>query len=123
MKKLIFNSNIKYSLVMILGFSLDFILYSFMIHNNIPYYFSNFISYMIGSFICVVLIRLFVFTSPRFKLFVDYLFTLMSNGSVFLFGFILLGILISFNINAFLAKLISNLITFIVNMFIRKSFF
>lgn len=123
MKKLIFNSNIKYTFVMLFGFALDFALYSFMIHKNIPYYFANFISYVIGSFVCVVLVRLFVFTSPKFELFVDYLFTLLSNGSVFLFGFVLLGTLISFELNALLAKLISNFITFIVNMLIRKSFF
>jgi len=123
MKKLIFNLNLKYALVMGLGFALDIIIYFILVNLNIPFYFSNTISYLFGSFFCVFLIRKFVFTKPRFNFLKDYLLTLMSNGSIFIFGFIVLGILILLNAGELVSKLVSNFITFIINFFIRKAFF
>ena len=123
MKKLIFNSNFKYSLVMGLGFALDIIIFYVLVNMNTSLYVANTFSYLFGSFFCVILIRKFVFTKPRFNLLKDYLFTIMSNGSVFLFGFLMLIILISLTFGELLSKLLSNIITFTINFFIRKAFF
>lgn len=115
----------KYLIVVIIGLIADYGVYS------INYYVfklgivgSNLIAFAIGALLNMILIRIYIFSNPRFTFIVDYLLTLLSNGIVVLGGTMLMVIMVNhLSMNHYVAKSISMIITFILNYIIRKHVF
>ena len=76
---------VAYSFVVLVGFSVDFLVYSTMVFMGRSILVANLVGFSVGSVLNVVLIRKLVFT-PKFKLSKDVLLTLGLNGFLFLLG-------------------------------------
>jgi putative flippase GtrA len=123
MRQLILNKKTKYLVVMILGFFLDLVFYITQVKFGSPYLVANLNSYLVGSFICVLLLRKYVFIHPKFNLIKDYSLTVITNGSVFILGSLLLWIIANLLADQISSKIIVNFVTFLINYFIRVKFF
>ena len=124
MKESIFRLPLRYFLAVSCGFGVDFFIYSIMIWSEIPFYWANTAAFFVGSAINVILIRNYVFTYSRFSFREDLPLTLIVNLVIFIFGMILLGILIDyFSTDPYISKILVSGLTITLNYLIRISFF
>jgi len=87
-------------------------------------YWANAIAFCVGLVVNVILIRRFVFTDSRFRLITDLKLSFVSHGAMFGVGMVILSVLVEFmEGNVYVAKLISNGTTFLMNYLIRTHFF
>lgn len=85
---------------------------------------ANTAGFCVGAIVNVILIRQFVFADCRFRLSTDLQLSFMSNGVMFGFGMGMLWLFVELgSINPFIAKLLTNGTTFLVNYMIRSAFF
>ena len=119
-----YKKPLRYFLAVTCGYCLDFIIYALLVNLHISIYLANTIAFCIGSVINTSLIRRFVFRENKFSLLMDLQLSFVSNLIIFLFGMIILGVIVNFgSINPYSAKFLSNLVTFTLNFSIRKYFF
>lgn len=77
-----------------------------------------------GAAFNVLMIRRYVFQDSRFNFVTDLVLTLFANGFMLLVGMGLLWVMIeNLALNPYLAKLIANGLTFILNYLTRATFF
>jgi len=115
----------KYWFFLLFGIIVDYCIYTILYYkfhlHIIP---SNYISFSIGTFVNVVLIRNFVFKRFKFWLLKDFLLSLLTNGFVFFIWIIFLSYFINnFYINHYIWKTIVITCTFFINYFTRKYLF
>ncbi|WP_243543945.1 GtrA family protein [Pseudodesulfovibrio tunisiensis] len=123
-KRSIFNAPIRYTIVVIIGFCVDFSIYSGLVWGGLSIYVANVIGFTAGAMINVWLIRRFVFPDVRFKLMQDIGLTLISNGFMLLVGLLLLYLFAELmGIDAYLAKILANGTTFVLNYLTRATLF
>jgi putative flippase GtrA len=124
MKQSIFKAPLRYFLAVSCGFAVDFFIYSLMIWSEIPFYLANTAAFFVGSIVNVLLIRNYVFPDSRFSLRKDLPLTLIVNIVIFLFGMIVLWILIDyFSIGPYISKILVSGLTVTLNYIIRTTFF
>jgi putative flippase GtrA len=124
MKLLTFNGPLRYLIVVICGYGVDFIVYSALITMAMSIYWANAVGFCVGTVVNILLIRKFVFPNSRFKLKADLLLTFVINGLMLGVGMCLLWVLVNLVlINPYGAKLLANGVTFTLNYIIRAVFF
>ncbi len=106
------------------GYSVDFSCYAVAVEAGVNVYTANVFAFCIGAVVNVLLLRKFVFTSPRFSFGKDVLYTWMSNGMMFVVGMAMFWILIELlYLNHYWAKLLSSGFTFVLNYLVRLRYF
>jgi putative flippase GtrA len=111
-------------LVVFCGFCVDFLIYSILVFHGISIYVSNLAAFFVGTILNVILIRKLVFRDNRFKFLTDIQLTFAANGATLGLGVgILWGLVELCSFNPYLAKLLTNGITIIINYLIRILFF
>lgn len=124
MKKSIFNAFGAYFGVVLVGYAVDFALYSAMVWAGQGVVIANVVAFCVGASINALLVRKWVFDDHRFAAKTDFALTFVVNGVVFAFGTWLLAFLVNgCGTNPYLAKVLSNVATFGGNFAIRASFF
>ena len=124
MSKIDFSATSKYFLSASFGFTVDFILYSILVLLSFNVFLANTVGFITGMSVNLFLIRKYVFKSPKFSIKKDYIFTLILNGILFLVGMVSLWILIYLlEFNVFASKILTNALTFFLNLFSRIKFF
>jgi putative flippase GtrA len=126
MKKLTFkfSESLLYFFAIGFGFCVDYLIYSIFVFNGTSIYLANTSGFIVGFITNVLLIRRYVFLKSRFQLLTDIPLTFIANGLVFCVGMALLGILVESSIlNPYWAKLLVNVITFVLNFISRAIFF
>lgn len=124
MSKIDFSATSKYFLSASFGFTVDFILYSILVLLSFNVFLANTVSFITGMSVNLFLIRKYVFKSPKFSIKKDYIFTLILNGILFLVGMVSLWIMIYLlELNLFASKILTNALTFFLNLFSRIKFF
>ncbi len=119
-----YKTPVRYFLVVLCGYSVDFLIYSFLVANGLAIYGANVAGFLVGSVVNVLLIRRFVFPESRFSLAVDLRLSFMSNVAMFGLGMLLLwALVVLVNMNPYVAKVIANGVTFLFNYLIRKFLF
>jgi putative flippase GtrA len=114
----------RYFLVVGFGFLFDFLTYAIIVASGQSVYLANVVGFCVGASINVVLIRRFVFRNSRYSLPVDIQLTMASNGFMLFFGMLLLLVLVEyFGVDSYLAKLVANAVTFVLNYGVRVFFF
>lgn len=87
-------------------------------------YLANGAGFLVGMTVNVILVRKLVFPDSRFRLIHDLQLSLISNGLMFLVGMGLLWLLVeSLSLNVYLAKVLTNGATFLINFVIRAVYF
>jgi putative flippase GtrA len=115
---------LRYFVVAVFGFGIDFIIYIGIISVGLNVYWANAAGFCVGAVVNVLLIRRFVFPNSRFNLRADLPLTFAVNGAMLGCGMGFLWLLVDFLlINPYWAKLLTNGITFILNYIIRAVFF
>ena len=114
---------ITYRLIVLIGFAIDFLVYSSLIFFGHSVLFANLIGFSVGAVLNVILIRQLVF-APKFSLSKDVLLTLTLNGGLFLTStFVLVWLVDSLGFNPYGTKLFVNAATFIINFIVRVLIF
>lgn len=109
---------------MVCGFCIDFLIYAILVALDMSVYAANTAGFCVGTVVNVILIRAFVFQDNRFRLGMDLSLTFLSNGAMFGIGMFLLWILVDLAaVNPYLAKLLANGMTFVLNYVTRAVFF
>ena len=114
-----------YFLILCIGYSLDFTTFIILSSYTFNIYLSNVLAFIFGTTINLILIKRFLFRDARYSFFHDWILTLSTNGIIGLgFGTVLIYIFYEiFFVSAVIAKIISSLITLILNYLIRIYFF
>lgn len=95
-----------------------------LVSQGVSIYIANAAAFCVGTVVNVVLIRKFVFKNNRFQLGVDLPLTFLVNGMMLGIGMVLLWLLVELALlNPYLAKLLTNGTTFVINYIIRAIFF
>jgi putative flippase GtrA len=124
LKQLIFKVPVRYSLVAIVGFFIDFSIYASLVAMGSSVYLANTAGFCAGATLNVILIRTFVFPDSRFTLRSDVLLTMATNGAMFILGIGMLWVSVDLlSINPYFAKLLVNGVTFVLNYVVRIVFF
>lgn len=119
-----YKTGIKYFFVALMGFIIDIAFYTFLVWIGVHYLLANTMSFILGTWINVFLLRKHVFTNPRFSFFKDTTYSLACNGIGFLLGSFVIWLLVhNLSCNEVLAKVISNAFTFCLNFMVRSLFF
>ena len=119
-----FKIPLRYFVVAVCGFGVDFVIYATLVTNGISVYWANTAGFCLGAIINVILIRAFVFTDSRFRLGLDMLLTVAANGAFLGLGMSILWILVdALHVNPYLSKLVANSATFVLNYVTRAVFF
>ena len=115
---------LRYLAVVILGYAIDFFIYSLFASSGHSIYLGHTLGFIVGGSINVILIRRFVFTTSRFTLVKDIFLSLGANGGMLVLGLGLLWLMTQrLSINLYYAKLATNGITFVINYLTRALFF
>jgi putative flippase GtrA len=115
---------LRYFLVVTGGFGVDFALYATLVAWGESVYVSNLAGFCVGAAFNVLLIRRFVFTDSRFKFRTDLSLTILANGTMLGVGMGILWVLVEgLAMNPYLAKLVANSLTFVLNYATRATFF
>ena len=123
-QKLRTDRRLKYLLVVIVGFSVDFSVYALLVSGGLSPYIANILAFLVGGSVNLWAIRKWVFTEPRLSFFPDLGRTFVSNGGIVLGGNLLIWLFVEmFGMNVYLAKFVSNSITFVINYWARKFVF
>lgn len=114
----------KYFAVVLCGYVLDFSIYALLIYFDWPIYKANFFGFIVGVFINVILIRIFVFPDSRFSIGIDLGLSVLALGLMFIVGMLILWILVDvFGFHPYGSKLFANGLTFMLNYIFRLVFF
>jgi putative flippase GtrA len=123
-KRSTFKAPFRYFLVVVGGFGLDFVLYSALVSWGESIYLANAIGFCIGAAFNVLMIRRFVFSGSRFGFGTDLGLTLLTNGTMLIVGMGILWILVEWmKVSPYLAKLLANGLTFVLNYATRATYF
>jgi putative flippase GtrA len=102
----------------------DFSIYAALVLMGISVYWANLAGFCVGVPLNVVLIRAFVFPDSRFELSEDVLLSIAANGAMLALGTGLLWVLVDWALlNPYVAKLLTNFTTFMLNYMTRAVFF
>lgn len=124
LKKLIYNTPVRYFAVTLCGFLVDFFVYAILVAVELSVYLANLLGFCVGATANVLLIRSFVFRESRHSLLIDVILTIIANGLVFFLGSLFLWIFVErMRSDPFIAKLIANGMTFSLNYVTRTYFF
>lgn len=119
-----YKTPLRYFLVVICGYCIDFAIYAVLVSVGISVYWANAAGFCVGSVVNTILIREFVFHDSRFSLATDLQLSFASNALMFTLGMVLLWGLVEVSaMNPYGAKLVTNGTTFVVNYVIRAVFF
>lgn len=120
----IFNAPLKYFIVALCGFVVDFTIYAALVTASGSVYLANATGFCVGAIVNVFLIRSFVFSDSRFRLAPDIMLTILANGLMLLMGMAILWIQVDvLSVNPYWAKLVTNGSTFVLNYATRSTFF
>lgn len=123
-KQSIYKAPLRYFLVVTGGFGVDFALYATLVAWGESIYVANLAGFCVGAAFNVLLIRRFVFPHSRFKFGADLLLTILANGTMLGVGMGILWVLVDvWSVNPYLAKLVANGMTFVLNYATRATFF
>ncbi len=115
---------LKYFIVVLCGYAIDFSIYALLIYFEWPIYKANFFGFIVGVFINVILIRFFVFPDNRFSIGIDLGLSVLTLGFMFIVGMLILWIMVDvFSFHPYGSKLFANGLTFMLNYIIRSVFF
>ena len=118
-----FREILVYFSIALIGYGIDVCIYLILLKINLDVYSSYVIALAIGLSFNVVLLRRF-FKKGRFSLLKDIWLTFLANGAVLTVGFgLYIGFLTYFDIGPLISKLVSNSITFTLNLILRKKIF
>jgi putative flippase GtrA len=113
-----------YTAFILIGFTLDFIIYSMLVYFKNSIFIANFFGFICGTTANLIMIRKFVYVNPKYSFFKDIQYTISFNGILFLIGMLILWILVHLlGLNAYTSKIISNTITFLFNFIVRTLLF
>jgi putative flippase GtrA len=119
-----YKTPLRYFLVVVCGYCLDFAIYAALVSIGISVYWANVAGFCVGSVVNTILIREFVFQDSRFSLAKDLQLSFASNALMFALGMMMLWGLVELSeMNPYGAKLVTNGTTFIANYVIRAVFF
>lgn len=124
MKKSIFEASGAYFGVVLVGYTVDFALYSALVWAGQEVLTAYVVAFCVGMSINALLVRKWVFDDHRFPARTDFALTFVVNVLIFALGAWLLSWLVNgWHVNPYLAKLLVNAATFAGNFAIRASFF
>ncbi len=124
LKRLTSINALKYIAIMIVGFTCDLILFAILTSYEVSIIISGVASFVFGTFVNLVLLRSILFHCSNLSFAKDLILTLLSNGLIFNIGLLLLWYMTSYLLyDAIVAKVFSNLLTFLSNYVIRIVFF
>jgi putative flippase GtrA len=124
LKRLISINTLKYSAIMVVGFACDLILFAILTSYEISIIVSGVASFVFGTFVNLMLLRSVLFNCSNLSFAKDFILTLLSNGLIFNIGLLLLWYMTSYLLyDAIVAKVFSNLLTFLSNYVVRIVFF
>lgn len=124
MKKSTFKASAAYFGVVLVGYAVDFALYSVLVWAGQGVVTANVVAFCAGASINALLVRKWVFDDHRFAARTDFALTFAVNVLVFALGTWLLAWLVNgWHLNPYLAKVLINAATFVGNFAIRASFF
>lgn len=113
---------VAYLLVVVVGYLVDYGVYALLVRAGANIYVANTLSFCAGATTNVWLLRRL--WTPRFPFLRDLWLTFLANGAMFLAGMGLFYGLVEFaGINHYLAKLLSAIVTFVLNYVTRLLFF
>lgn len=119
-----YKAPLRYFLVVAGGFGVDFSLYVMLVAWGESVYTANLAGFCVGATFNVLLIRRFVFPESRFKFGADLVLTILANGTMLGIGMGILWVLVAgLGMNPYLAKLVANGLTFILNYATRATLF
>ena len=103
---------------------MDFLIYAALVSIHVSVYWANVAGFSVGAVVNVVLIRKHVFVDNRFPLRTDLPLTFVANGLMLGVGMGILWVLVDFlGVDPYLAKLLTNGTTFMLNYLTRACFF
>ncbi len=121
---LTFSFPIKYFVAVLCGYAIDFSIFASLIYFDYPVYLANFAGFCVGLSVNVALIRTYVYPDNRFQFGIDFFLSALALGIMFFIGMGALWILVDLlQLNAYLSKLVTNALTFVLNYAIRTVFF
>lgn len=124
LKRLTSINVLKYIAIMIVGFACDLILFAILTSHEVSVIISGVLSFIFGTFVNLVLLRSILFHSSNLSFANDFILTILSNGLIFNIGLFLLWYMTSYLLyDPIISKVISNLLTFLLNYIIRIIFF
>ncbi len=119
-----FKAPLTYLAVVMFGYVVDFFIYSFMLAFGVGVVLANTVAFLVGAVVNAILIRRFVFPDNRFRAGKDLALTLLVNIFFFVLGTWLLSWLVGTEgINPYVAKVLTNSLTFAGNFVTRAVFF
>lgn len=119
-----FKASLTYLTVVMLGYIVDFSIYTLMLALGAWVVWANTIAFFVGAVVNAILIRRFVFPDNRFRAGKDLGLTLLVNIFFFVLGTWLLSWLVTTEgINPYVAKVLTNGLTFAGNFLTRAAFF
>ena len=119
-----FRAPIVYLAVVLVGYAVDFAVFSLMLALGAWLVLANTGAFVTGAVVNAVLVRRFVFSNNRFRARADLALTLLVNVFFFVLGTWLLTWLVgSLGINPYGAKVLTNGFTFAGNFTTRAVFF
>jgi len=105
---------------MIVGFTCDLIIFALLTSYGVSVIVGGIISFVFGTFVNLVLLRRILFRCTSLNFAKDFILTLLSNGLIFNVGLLVLWYMTSCLLyDAIVAKVFSNLLTFLSNYVIR----
>ena len=124
LKRLTSINVLKYIAIMIVGFACDLILFAILTSHEVSVIISGVLSFIFGTFVNLVLLRSILFHSSNLSFANDFILTILSNGLIFNIGLFLLWYMTAYLLyDPIISKVISNLLTFLLNYIIRIIFF
>lgn len=109
---------------MLCGFLIDYAIYAALVASGVSVYLANVAAFAVGTTVNVLLIRRFVFPGARFRLGADVGLTFAANGAMLAVGTAILWVLVeALQMNPYVAKLVANGITFVLNYWTRVLYF
>jgi len=119
-----YKTPLRYFLVVVFGYCIDFAIYAVLVSVGVSIYWSNTAGFCVGSVVNTILIRKYVFQDSRFSLTTDLQLSFASNSVMFVLGMVVLwGFVELTAMNPYGAKLFANGTTFVANYVIRAVFF
>lgn len=124
LKLLISKSIFRYLLVVAGAYCVDFALYALLVYWDWSVYLANLAAFTLGTALSVVLIRQYALPKSRFELFPDIGLTILTNGATIVASMVFLWIFVGhMNMNPYMAKIIANGSTFLINYVARVLYF
>lgn len=124
LKHLISKSIFRYLAVVAGAYCADFALYVLIVHAGWSVYLANLVGFTFGTTLSVIFIRRYALPHSRFELLPDIALTILANGTTIVASMVFLWIFVGYlNMNPYLAKVVANGSTFLINYMARVMFF